>query len=230
MGLAVIGAGFGRTGTMSLKLALEQLGFDPCFHMAEFFWREDGETLKEKWAQAVCGAGAPDWDDLFDGYRATVDWPSTAYWRELADHFPDAKVILTVRDAERWYASTQETIFKPDPDKPLAERTDNWGRMVYKVINQDTFGCDTAGHDHCIDIYNRHNATVQATIPPERLLVYRVGEGWEPLGAFLEVPVPDTPFPRENTTEAFKTRVSERAAEAEKAAAAQSAGEAGQGA
>lgn len=220
MALSVIGAGFGRTGTMSFKMALEQLGFGPCFHMAEFFKCADPEAMKEKWSRAVLGAGPMDWDKLFDGYRSTVDWPSTAYWRELAESFPDAKVILTVRDAERWYASTQETIFKPNPDKPLAERTDNWGRMVYKVINQDTFGGDTAGHDHCISVYNRHNETVKAALPPERLLVYQAGEGWERLCAFLGVPVPDTPFPRENTSETFKARRAEEKAAEEAAKAA----------
>ena len=218
MALSVIGAGFGRTGTMSLKLALEQLSLGPCFHMAEFFISENGEALKDKWERAVFGGGPPDWDDLFDGYRSTVDFPACSYWRELADHFPDAKVILSVRDAERWFASTQETILKPNPDKPLAERTDNWGRMVYKVINQDVFGGETRDHDHCIAVYERHNATVKATIPAERLLVYEVKEGWAPLCAFLGVPVPDTPFPRENTTEIFQSRrEAERAAEAAEA-------------
>ncbi|MEP2742895.1 sulfotransferase family protein [Bauldia litoralis] len=216
MALSVIGAGFGRTGTMSLKLALEQLGFDPCFHMAEFFWREDGDALKDKWAEAVFGDAPPDWDDLFDDYLATVDFPACVYWRELAAHFPEAKVVLTVRDAERWYASTQETIFKPNPEKPWAERTDNWGRMVYRVVNQDAFAGDTADRDHCIAVYERHNAAVKAALPPERLLVYTVGEGWEPLCGFLGVPVPDTPFPQENKTETFKAkRAAEEAAAAD---------------
>ncbi|MCB1494898.1 MAG: hypothetical protein KDJ86_03855 [Bauldia sp.] len=215
MTLAVIGAGFGRTGTMSAKLALEQLGYGPCFHMAEFFRREDGDALKQKWECAAYSDGPPDLDDLFDGYRSTVDFPGCVYWRALTGHFPESKVLLTVRDPERWYASTQETIFKPDPDKPpFAERTDSWGRMVYKLINQDTFGGDTATRDHCIDVFNRHNAAVKAAIPADRLLVYEVGEGWEPLCAFLGAAVPDAPFPRENTTEVFQAK---RAAEAEAA-------------
>ena len=213
MTLEVIGAGFGRTGTMSLKLALEALGFGPCFHMAEFFTSENAEALKEKWERVAYGPGNPDWEAVFDGYRSTVDFPACSYWRELAAAYPAAKVILSVRDPERWYTSTQETIFKPDPDKPLAERTDNWGRRVYKVIRQDTFGGDTTSHDHCIAVYDRHNAAVQAEIPPERLLVHEVKEGWAPVCAFLGVPVPDAPFPRENTMDAFKARVDARKAE-----------------
>jgi Sulfotransferase domain len=225
MTLSVIGAGLGRTGTMSLKLALEQLGFGPCFHMAEFFTSEDAEALKEKWGRVALAAAPPDWDDIFAGYRAAVDFPSCAFWRELAAYYPEAKVILSVRDAERWYASTQETIFKPDPERPFAERTDDWARMVYKIVNLDTFGGDTASRDHCIAVYNRHNAAVEAALPRDRLLVYEVGAGWEPLCDFLGVPVPDTPYPRENTTEAFKAMVAERRAEAAKAAKAAEAGE-----
>ncbi|MCB1489899.1 MAG: sulfotransferase family protein [Bauldia sp.] len=216
MTLEVIGAGFGRTGTMSAKLALEELGLGPCFHMADFFRREDGEVLKQKWERAAYGDGSPDLDDLFDGYRSTVDFPGCVYWRQLADHYPEAKVLLTVRDPERWFASAKETIFNPASyDPPLPERTDSWGRMVYKLIVRDTFGGDTADRDHCIDVFNRHNAMVRATIPPERLLVYEVGEGWEPLSGFLGVPVPETPFPRENTTENFKARRAAEAAEKE---------------
>lgn len=214
MALEVIGAGLGRTGTMSLKLALEQLGFGPCFHMAEFFTSPKGEALKATWERVAYDATPPDWDQVFDGYRSTVDFPACAYWRALAGRYPEGKVILTVRDAERWYQSTQETIFKPDPDNPLAARTDPWGRMVYRIVNLDTFGGDTRSRDHCLAVYERHNAAVKAAIPPERLLVYEVGEGWAPLCAFLGVPVPDTPFPRENTTEKFKARVEARKAEA----------------
>ncbi|MCB1500969.1 MAG: sulfotransferase family protein [Bauldia sp.] len=224
MTLSVIGAGLGRTGTMSLKLALEQLGFGPCFHMAEFFTSEDADALKEKWERVAFATPPPDWDDVFAGYRSTVDFPSCAYWRELAAYYPEAKVILSVRDAERWYASTQETIFKRDPERPLPERTDPWGRMVYRIITQNTFGGDTASHDHCIAVYNRHNAAVEAALPKERLLVYEAGSGWEPICGFLGVPVPETPFPRENTTEAFQAKVAERKAEAARAAAAGEAG------
>lgn len=206
MTLKVIGAGMGRTGTMSLKLALEQLGFGPCFHMAEFFRNDDPDTLMSKWSKVAFGPGAPDWDDVFDGYPATVDFPAAVYWKDLSQHYPKAKVILTERDPERWFDSTQKTIFRPNPDEPLEERTDPWALMVLKIIGDDTFGGNTRDRDHCIAVFERHNAAVKAALPPERLLVYEVKQGWEPLCAFLGVPVPDTPFPSENSTDAFKAR------------------------
>jgi Sulfotransferase domain len=222
MALSVIGAGFGRTGTMSLKQALEQLGFGPCFHMAEFFTNENGEALTGKWARAVLGSEAPDWDEVFAGYQSTVDWPSTAYWRELVARYPAAKVILSVRDADRWFDSTQETIFRGrSSDESLANRTDDWARMVYKAINQDTFGGNTTDRAHCIAVYEAHNEAVKRTIPADRLLVYQASEEWEPLCRFLGVPVPDAPFPRANTSDEFKAR---RAAEGEAAAKAAEAG------
>lgn len=226
MALAVIGAGLGRTGTRSLKQALELIGFGPCFHMAEFFISANADALKTMWERVAYGPAPPDWDEVFEGYQSTVDFPACSYWHALADRYPDAKVILSVRDAESWYTSTQQTIFKPDPDRPLAERTDNWGRMVYRIINQNTFNSDTNGRDHCIAVYNRHNAAVRATIAPERLLVYEVSDGWAPLCAFLDVPMPSEPFPLRNTTEDFKAMVAERKAQAAMAAP-QAAGGAG---
>ncbi|KAB2876453.1 MAG: sulfotransferase family protein [Bauldia sp.] len=216
MALSVIGAGFGRTGTMSLKLALEQLGFGPCFHMAEFFISNAAEALKKKWERVAYGPGEPDWDYVFDGYRATVDWPSCVFFRELAGHYPLAKVILTVRDPERWFDSTQATIFRRNTSENLAERGDPWARMVLKVVNQLTFGGDVNDRDGCIAVYKAHNEAVRRAIPPERLLVYEAREGWAPLCRFLEVDVPDAPFPQANTTEEFQAR---RTDEAEKAAA-----------
>ncbi len=223
MALAVIGAGLGRTGTMSMKFALQQLGFDPCHHMMDLFKSEHAEALKAKWMRVVFDPEPPDWDDVFDGYRATVDWPSCSYYRELAERYPQAKVILTVRDADRWFDSCQTTIFGGrQRNEELAKRTDDWGRMVFKLINQDTFGGDTQDRARCIAVYRAHNEAVKRTIPPERLLVYEVGEGWGPLCAFLGVPVPDAPFPRANTTEEFlERRAAEEAAKAEAAKAAE---------
>lgn len=216
MTLTVIGAGLGRTGTMSLKLALEQLGFGPCFHMAEFFRSPDGEALKVTWERVAYGPDAPDWDAVFAGYRSTVDWPSAAYYRQLAERYPAAKVILTERDADRWFDSTQATIFGGrSTDEGLAARTDPWGRMVYKIINQDTFAGNTRDRAAAIAVYRAHNDEVRRTIPPERLLVCQAGEGWEPLCRFLGVDVPDTPYPEANTKEEFQARV---AAEKQKAA------------
>jgi hypothetical protein len=197
MTLSVIGAGYGRTGTLSLKLALEQLGFGPCYHMMEVFKNPLAPGLWEAAAD-----GRPDWETIFEGYRSTVDWPNATFYKDLADAYPDAKVILTVRDPEDWYASTQSTIFKQD----IAPDTDNpFLRMVGKVV-YDLFDRRMHDKDHVISVYETHNARVQAVIPAERLLVYRVTEGWPPLCGFLGVPVPTGPMPKVNAREDFPHR------------------------
>lgn len=194
MTLKVIGAGFGRTGTLSLKLALEQLGFGPCYHMTEVF---KNPAAIEWWGEAA--DGRPDWETIFEGYNATVDWPNATFYAELAAYYPDAKVILTERDPEAWFASTQATIFPKD----LSEDTDvPFERMVAKVIGR-LFDGRMRDHDHVIDVYQRHNARVREVIPADRLLVYEVAQSWAPLCAFLGVPVPDTPMPKVNSREEF---------------------------
>ena len=194
MTLKVIGAGFGRTGTLSLKLALERLGFGPCYHMSEVF---KNPTAIGWWTQAA--DGAPDWEKIFEGYNATVDWPSATFYAELADLFPDAKIILSLRDAEYWFASTQATIFPGDLPK---EADDPFLNRVAKVIGR-LFDGRMRDHDHVIGVYERHNAKVKASFPRDRLLVYEAAQGWEPLCAFLGVPVPDEPMPRVNARDEF---------------------------
>jgi len=194
MSLKVIGAGFGRTGTLSLKFALEQLGFGPCYHMVEVFKNQAADL----WYEAA--EGRPDWPRIFDGYNATVDWPSATFYAELADYYPDAKVILTKRDPEAWFRSTQATIFKQTPPE-----SDPFGRMVRSVIGR-LFDQRMHDHDHVIGVYERHNAEVVKRIPAHRLLVYEVAEGWKPLCDFLGVPVPDAPMPAVNSTEDFQRR------------------------
>lgn len=200
MTLKVIGAGLGRTGTLSLKLALEQLGFGPCYHMLEVL--QDPEA-PDRWSEAA--DGRPDWETIFRGYNATVDWPGASFWAELAQAYPAAKVILTVRDPDAWFRSTQATIFAaPPPDGEAA-----FGRMFHKVIGRlFEDGLDDGLHDrdHAIAVYERHNAQVRARVPADRLLVYEVAQGWEPLCAFLGVPVPPTPMPQVNSTEEFQAR------------------------
>lgn len=196
MTLKVIGAGFGRTGTTSLKMALEQLGFGPCYHMIEVFPKPEAPG---QWIAAA--DGSPDWDAIFKGYQSAIDWPATHFWRELMDYYPDAKVILTVRDAEKWFASTQATIFNPAmlaPDKAAPIFLE----MLSKTIFPD-IGGDPHNHDVCIAHFNRHNENVKASVPAARLLVHEAAQGWEPLCQFLGVPVPDAPYPRENTSENF---------------------------
>ncbi len=200
MSLSVIGAGLGRTGTLSLKLALEQLGFGPCYHMTEVLTR-DG--FAEHWARAGEGA-AMDWDAVFAGYASAVDWPSADYWRELAQAYPAAKLILTVRDPDAWFTSTQNTIFSA-LNRAMAETTTPVGRMMSRI--RANFAGDLHDRARCIDVFTRHNEAVRAALPPARLLVFDIAEGWDRLCRFLGTEVPDTPFPASNSTDEFRARI-----------------------
>ena len=197
MTLKVIGSGLGRTGTMSTKLALEQLGFAPCHHMVEMF--QHPETLP-LWIDA--GNGNGDWDAMFEGYSAMVDHPGCAYWRDLADHYPDAKILHTVRDPDKWFDSTQATIFNPDRPGPPGGPMKVFFDQLYAW-----YGGDMHDRGFMTDFFRRHTEAVIAGVPQDRLLVFNVAEGWAPLCGFLGVPVPDTPYPRENSTQEFQTRV-----------------------
>jgi hypothetical protein len=196
MALSVIGAGVGRTGTLSLKLALERLGFGPCYHMKEIFERHLDHV--PVWERAADGERV-DWDALFEGYGSAVDFPASAFYRELSDHYPTAKVILTVRDPDRWYKSFSDTIFHPLTG-PLPDQLAGWGRMVHKAILDRVFDGNALDKGHVIAAYERHNEDVKRTIPRERLLVYEISEGLAPLCRVLDVPVPDEPYPKVNTT------------------------------
>jgi Sulfotransferase domain len=199
MGLKVVGAGFGRTGTLSLKAALEKLVFGPCYHMAEVFPRPDHIA---KWHR-LAFEHQMDWDELFHGFNATVDWPSARWWREIAAHFPAAKVLLSVRDPEGWYKSMVDTIYQPmkspAPDS-APELIRLQSEMVRKAVLDETFGNRFEDKAHAIGVFNRHTQEVRDAIAPERLLIFDVREGWAPLCRFLDVPVPNEPFPRLNDT------------------------------
>jgi Sulfotransferase domain len=201
MTLEVVGAGFGRTGTLSLKAALERLGLGPCYHMAEVI---KNPPYAEHWMQAAEGRKA-DWDAVFKGYRSSVDWPACAFYADQARHFPKAKVLLSVRDLKTWYESCAATIFKvmqarvelvPAPMQHVA-------KLARKLVAENTFGGRLSDAEHCMAVHRAHIDEVKRTIAPERLLVYQVGEGWEPLCRFLDVPAPAEPFPRVNEREGF---------------------------
>jgi hypothetical protein len=199
MALQVVGAGFGRTGTLSLKNALEMLGFGPCYHMLEVFPRPEHVAMWHR----LAFHNSMDWDLVFRDFRATVDWPAARWWREIAAHFPDAKVLLSLRDPEAWYKSMSETIYqpmkwppRPDAPEPMRLHTE----MVRKAILTDTFDNRFEDKAHAIEVFQRHNQEVRDSIDPARLLVFDVREGWAPLCRFLEVPIPGRPFPRLNDT------------------------------
>jgi hypothetical protein len=204
MTIKVIGAGFGRTGTLSLKLALEQLGFDKCYHMMEVF--EHPEHV-ELWRKA--GRGEPvDWDALYRGYQATVDWPSCNFYETHLRHYPDAKVILSERDPEKWHESVMNTIY---PSSRAARESQDpaiqpWVDMGYELIWDGLFGGRIEDKDHAIAVYLAHNRRVREVVPAGRLLVFEAAQGWEPLCAFLDRPVPARPYPRVNSTEEFQAR------------------------
>jgi hypothetical protein len=204
MTLAVIGAGFGRTGTMSLKLALEHLGFGPCYHMREVLARPAHDPI---WHSATRGEQV-DWDALFEGYTSAVDWPVAAFWRELSRHYPDARFILSVREPQKWHRSVLETIFKalsstPDPGdrEACAHRA-----MTRELILHRTFDGRLEDPGYAIGVYERHNQAVRDSISADRLLLHEIGDGWEPLCAFLERPVPEEPYPHSNTRKEFHDR------------------------
>lgn len=208
MTLSIIGAGFGRTGTLSLKAALEMLGYGPCYHMIEVFAHPEHIEL---WNAAE--AGEFHWDEIFAGFHAAVDWPACGFWQPLLKHYPDAKVILTLRDPDRWYESALKTIYSVTHRQLSADALpimQAQQAMTAKLIWEGTFGGRFADRDHAIAIFNAHNETVKATVPADRLLVFEARQGWEPLCAFLDCAIPDTPFPNVNSTEEFIARTSSR--------------------
>lgn len=204
MSLQVIGAGVGRTGTYSLKLALNQLSVGPCHHMEEVLHHMDVQV--PLWAAAA--KGKADWPAIFKGYNSAVDWPSATFFRELNAAYPKAKFILTHRSTESWTESFSSTIYKllamkGEVPAPMQE----WLAMGAAVIAKAGFreGLDKAG---LAKAFEAHIAAVKAAIPADRLLVYQVKEGWGPLCAFLGKPVPKEDFPRTNDRGEFWDRVS----------------------
>jgi len=201
MTVRVVGAGLGRTGTNSLKVALEQLLGGCCYHMVEVFARPDDVVV---WQNAVDGRPV-DWQALFRDFTAAVDWPVVGFWEEIAAAFPDAIVLLSTRSsAEAWWKSADETIFAvtrrgvPETDAAMHAQMHMIGGLF------DRFTPEWNDADAAQRAYERHNAMVRATVPPERLVDWQPGDGWEPICAALGVPVPDAPFPHTNTKDDFR--------------------------
>lgn len=208
MSLKVIGAGIGRTGTMSLKLALERLLGGPCYHMTELFRHLPEHT--PMWHAAARGEPV-DWDSLFEGYVAAVDEPVSIYWQTLATHYSQALVILSVRDAKSWWRSANDTILKVK-QQPLD--TDDPQRIAWHAMIMDSYVRLYPNGVHDPDLtqqsFLNHIERVKAGVPADRLLVWQVSDGWAPLCKALDVPIPDEPFPHSNTTEEFLARRRER--------------------
>lgn len=222
----VIGAGYGRTGTVSLQAALVKLGFDPCHHMSEMIMNIDQIP---RWREALA-TDPVDVGRVYEGYRATVDWPGCFYWRELLEAWPDAKVILTTRDPHRWYESARDTIFAFQ-QRPLSpEVTDRDIRFLIEELIprvMDIGGgrrLDQVGEDEAIEAFKKHFAEVRSSVPADQLLVYQVSEGWGPLCDFLGVPVPDEEFPHLNESANFEELAAQNMAERARRLAERAAG------
>ncbi|GLW28414.1 sulfotransferase family protein [Actinoplanes regularis] len=200
----VIGVGFGRTGTYSLKAALERIGEGPCAHMRLLLGDDERCRLFLRAAAGELNC----LDRAFDGYRATTDWPGVHFWRHLIARYPDAKVILTVRDPQEWYASVERTIWAATrlPPVPGMEAFRELGDAA---IWMGTFDGRFGDRAYAIEVFRRHSAAVRAAVAAGRLLEYRVVDGWEPLCEFLGHPVPAEPFPRLNDSAAFQEHVRE---------------------
>ncbi|GIH69957.1 sulfotransferase family protein [Sphaerimonospora thailandensis] len=217
--IKVIGAGLPRTGTTSLKAALERLGFGPCYHMFEIMAHPE---YAEHWLPA--GSGSPvDWDRTFEGYRSCVDWPASYFWRELAETYPDAKVVLTVRDPAGWYTSLH-ALMTNGPRQAFEEHAHEAGNTVMAAVEslrpllqkigrsvfeeEWRFGEKAPDEMSAIAAYHRHVAAVRESLPPERLLVFDVRQGWGPLCAFLGVDPPAAePFPHLNDAESLRRSI-----------------------
>jgi Sulfotransferase domain len=201
-GLRVINAGLSRTGTLTSKVALERLGLGPCYHAFEYLGIPEHTAL---WHEALDRAGDFDWERIFRGYQSTVDVPSVYFWRELVDAYPDALVILTERDPDRWYDSLIATIENAQ-SRQLDPRDTDIPYDKWPLIQRIMAGLlpveQLADKAAVVQAYHRHNAAVRSTVPPDRLLSFRVTDGWEPLTTFLQVDAPDEPFPHVNAGDA----------------------------
>ena len=195
--LQVVGAGVGRTGTHSLKLALETLLGGTCHHMVEVFAHPDEVPV---WTNAIDGRPV-DWGELMKGYTAQVDWPGASFWPELSAANPDALVILSLREPDSWFTSCSDTIFAGMG--VMVEGGDEWMKALVRLFNE-RFSDQIDDRAAMTAAFERHNEAVRTTIPAERLLEWTASDGWEPICERLGLAVPDEPFPKVNTTAEFR--------------------------
>jgi hypothetical protein len=211
--MKLIGAGLPRTGTLSQKVALEMLGLKPCYHMVNVLQNLD---VVPQWRRALDGDGQ--WDELFDGFQAMVDWPGSFFWRELIEVYPDAKVLLSVREGSSWVRSMRDTIWGviygdillrhlSDARCVVDPEWRGYTNMMDSMWQRMGLAGSAVTEERMISGMDRYHEEVRQTVPPERLLVWSVTDGWGPLCEFLEVPAPDAPFPHLNDSKMFAERV-----------------------
>ena len=217
--MRVIGAGFGRTGTTSLKAALEKLGLGPSYTLSEVFQNPEHFLVWE--AASGPAGGEVDWEGFLAGYEVAVDWPACSFYEEIMEAFPEAPVVLTVRDPAEWYESTRSTIYQlrrlttgPLPMRaafalagPFVPGVVGTVRLADRLVWEGTFEGRFEDQDYAMAHFERHNEAVRWRVPPERLLVFDVREGWEPLCDFFGVEAPDEPFPRLNEAREMRRRL-----------------------
>ncbi len=218
MALKVIGAGGPRTGTASLKVALETLGFGKCYHME---WVFNNTHQVKNWME-LYETGKTNFDELFDGFQSTVDFPGHLNYKVLLKQYPDAKVILTERDPELWYESSLKTVYSVTP-KTFMEKLAILGkfirskrfrelsgafRLVEKYLWKGFYGNQFGNKEKALELFHKHNEEVKAHVPAEQLLIFRPEHGWEPLCEFLGVPVPEVPYPKKNQRKEFHEQIS----------------------
>lgn len=197
--MKLIGAGFGRSGTMSLKAALEEIGYGPCYHMKITLFRyHHMHFFLKAWRGKKVN-----WKRFYRRYNAAVDWPTCSFYKELMQQFPDAKVLLNVRDPGKWYDSMYETIWAIQPAFPW------WIFPVVRIIHKEiiwegNLKGSFEDREKTMSVYKDWIEEVKKTVPPDRLLIYEVKEGWKPLCDFLNAPVPDKPFPHINERKSFR--------------------------
>jgi Sulfotransferase domain len=213
--MKLIGAGMPRTGTLTQKIALEMIGLGPCYHMVDVLADLEQAPL---WERALDG-NAP-WDEIFAGYNSTVDWPGGYFYRELIDVYPEAKVLLSVREPRAWEASMRQTVWAVRHGESLIRllssaqalvnpQWQGFVKMIDRLLWEEN-GTFASGHETPEDLIGkmeRHNEEVARNVPSDRLLVWSAAEGWEPLCEFLELPVPDIAFPHVNDRTEFLNRV-----------------------
>jgi hypothetical protein len=204
MSLKVIGAGWSRTGTFSLRLALQQLGLGPCYHMHEVFLHPEHPAL---WRRAAAGK-LESWSELLGEYQSVADTPACLFWRELVRGYPGAKVVLTLRDPNDWYESMCSTLYPMILASAAGSSAGDRAAsdLARELVFDGFFGGKFSDRQSALALFDEHNGAVRREVPSERLLVYEVSQGWQPLCDFLELPMPAAPFPRSNDRAGFRRR------------------------